>query len=254
MHRFPILALAFATITAVAGAQTIDSTAPTNAQPAPITRSPGGYAGARINTLNPAGGVLIRSDANASVKTVSSDKDSTEIRVEKGRATVQINHPAGETMISVDLPGGQVDLLKNGLYTFNADTNTLRVLRGEADAFPGSAASGKGIKVKEDHELSFAASGKVKSVEVDPRTLTADLVPGPGGERGYAGGGGAYGSGYRPGPYGDGFAEYPYPYYPYAWGYPYGFYPYYGFGYPFGFGLGFGFYGGFRGGFGGFRR
>ncbi len=39
----------------------------------------------------------------------------------------------------VDLPGGQVSLLKDGFYTFNADTQTVRVLKGEADAYPGAS-------------------------------------------------------------------------------------------------------------------
>ena len=136
---------------------------------------------------------------------------------------------------------------KDGLYTFNADTNTVRVLRGEADAYVGAAdANAKPVKVKEDHQFSLVAG--TKPVEVDPRQMTADLLPGGAAGRGF---GEARAVGY--GPYGDGFYEgYPYPAYPYmayGWGYPWGF------GYPYGFGVGFGYYGGFRGGFrGGFGR
>ncbi len=260
--KLPVLALALATLSAGAYAQNPDNavtgSAPsTQTQPAPITRNPAGRVMPKINTLQPTAGVLVRSDADSSVRTVATGAANTELRVERGRATIEINHPKENSQITVDLPGGQVDLLKDGLYTFNAETNTVRVLRGEASAYAGSATSGKAVKVKEDKELTFGATGKLRSVDADPRELTADLVPGPGAERVYAGGGygRAYGPGY--GPYGDGFVEYPYAPYPYyGFGYPYGWgYPYYG--YPFGFGLGFGFYGrGFYGGGfrGGFRR
>jgi hypothetical protein len=251
MQRMTTFALALATFSVGAYAQNVDGgTSSIQSQPAPITRSAPGMT-PRFHTLTPIPGVLVRSDADGTVRTVSSTAGATELRVDKGRATISVHHPADKSTITVDLPGGQVDLLKDGLYTFNADTGTVRVLRGEADAYPGTATQGKGTKIKEDHELSFAANGKgLKSVEAGPGEMTADLVPGPGMQRGYAAGG--YGPGY--GPYGDGYAEYPYPYYPnpyYAWGYPYGFYPY---GYPFGFGIGFGYYGGFGGFRGGFRR
>jgi hypothetical protein len=176
------------------------------------------------------------------VKTVSADAKRTELRVERGLANISVHQPAGKSELLVDLPGGQVSLLKDGLYTFNADTNTVRVLKGEADAYPGASGSAdaavKGIKVKEDHAVEFGApSGKVRSVEVDPWELRADLLP-------VNGGNGEPSRGYGYGPYG--YSVYP----GYAWGYP-------GWGYPYGFGygVGLGYYGGFRGGYGrGFHR
>jgi hypothetical protein len=212
-------------------------------QPAPIVRPVGP---AHFSDTQPTPGVWVHAESSASVKTVSTTGNATELRIEQGRADVRVNHPAGNTELLVDLPGGQVSLLKDGFYTFNAQTNTVRVLRGEAEVFPANA---KAIKVKEDHELSFTAGGGPKSIEVnDPRQLTSDVLPG---------GAPAYGDGpgYGYGPYSYGYAPYgdgPYPYpYPvaYGWGYPY-----YGWGYPYGFGLGIGFYGGFHGGYGRFGR
>jgi hypothetical protein len=202
-----------------------------------------------VTTTQPVAGVWLQTEANSSVKVVSADAAKTEIRVDRGRANVQVHHPADNSQILVDLPGGQTTLLKDGLYTFNAETNTMRVLHGEAEVYPESANStAKPIKVKEEHELSFAAgTNGLKAKEVDPRQMTADLLPAPG----YEDRGGGYGYG----PYGDG--------YPYWRPYPYGFYPYaaygwgepYGWGYPYGLGFGFGFYGGYYGGFrGGYGR
>jgi hypothetical protein len=220
-----------------------------------------GAAGAGMRTANqitnsqPISGVLVRVPSGTTVQTVSSSANGTELRLDHGRANISVHHPDSKVEILVDLPGGQTSLLKDGLYTFNADTNTVRVLKGEAAAYPGvtsasatgANAGSKPIKIKEAHQLNFAGTQKgVRSVEVNnPRELTADLLPSG---DGYPRGGGYPGRAYGYGPYGDG----------YGYGYPYPYYPYGYYGYPYGYGLGFGFgyyggFGGYRGGFGGFR-
>jgi hypothetical protein len=206
-------------------------------QPAPIIR---GNA-SQVNTTEPTRGVWLRSDRNGSTHVVSSSANATEISVEHGRANVQVYHPAEHAQITVDLPGGKVDLLKDGFYTFNADTNTVRVLHGEAASYPGGATNAKAVKVKEDHEYAF--NGKPEQVPY--QEIASDVIPGggPGAHGDGYGPGYAYGPGYGYGPYGDGYYGYPYPYY--AYGYPYA-YPFVGFG----FGYYGGYYGGFRGGFG----
>ena len=216
---------------------------------------PPGYQGgqARNTTSTPAPGVWLVTAPDASVTTVSAAAGTTELRVEHGRANVNVHHPADHSLILVDLPGGQVSLLKDGLYTFNAETNTVRVLHGEAET---TTANVKGIKIKEDHQFVLGATGKeAKATDAYPEELQADLLQGNyGGEGGYR-----HGDGYGEGFYGGYPYAYGWPYYGFygpGWGYPY--YPYYAFGYPYGygFGLGFGYYGGFggyRGGFGGFR-
>jgi hypothetical protein len=231
------LVVALSTLPLGAYAQTADGTAQTSA--APIVRSRPGMASLAATT-EPMRGVWLRSEPNGSTHVVSTTANATEIRVEHGRANVQVYHPAEHAQISIDLPGGKVDLLKDGFYTFNADTNTVRVLHGEAASYPGGASDAKPVKVKEDHEYAFNG----KPSEVPYQEIGDDVLPGGGPGAGAA----ARGDGY--GPYGDGFygyPVYPYPYYGYGWGYPYGFYPYYGVGF------GFGYYGGFRGGFGRFR-
>jgi hypothetical protein len=187
------------------------------------------------------------------VREISAGADTTELRVERGLANINVHHAAQGAQILVDLPGGQLSLLKDGLYTFNAASNTARVLKGEAKAFPSTNASAKAVKVKEDHAVTFGAL-QLHSVEFYPAAARADLLPAYGYGEG-EGHGPYYSYGPYYGPYGDGFYGYGYPYYAYGWGYPYyGWgYPYYGWGYP-GFGIGFGYYGGFGGFRGGFRR
>jgi hypothetical protein len=233
-------------------------------QPAPIERAPAAAQSFNGSTGNavlapgqslttttnvvssqPAPGIYLRVGQNSSVRAVALTADHTELSVEHGIANVSLYHPQRGAEITVDLPGGQVALLKDGLYTFNADSDTVRVLHGEADAYLKANSGAKPVKVKEDHAVTFNAP-RLKAVEFEPFQGRTDLI---GWGNAYAGNGGYEPYGY--GPYGDGFA-YGYPYYAYGWGYPfwgYG-YPYWGYGYP-GFGLGFGYIGGFHGGFGG---
>jgi hypothetical protein len=191
---------------------------------------------------NPTPGVILRVGMQGAVREVTSDAEKLELRVEHGVANVNVHDPAKGKLILVDLPGGQTQLLKNGLYTFNAETNTARVLKGEALAFRQDAApDAKPLKVKEYHKFVFNGTD-VKPQEFVPYEASVDLLPGPEGPKadglqpGY--GYGAYDDGF----YGDPYWAYGYP----GWGYPY--YPYgYGF-YPYGAGLGFTYYGGFHGG------
>ncbi|HEV2577975.1 MAG TPA: hypothetical protein VGU25_12265 [Acidobacteriaceae bacterium] len=230
-------------------------------QISPVTIGPGQEISPTTGEAQatPIEGVILRVGPQSKVREVSSDAQKLELRVEHGLANVNVHKPAKDTIILVDLPGGQTQILKDGLYTFNAETNTARVLKGEALAFPaGGAADAKPMKVKENNKIVYSGT-KERPHEFVPYEASADILPG----RGYGERGGGMAPGFGYGPYGDGFYPYyaygypgwGYPYYPYGYyPYGYGFYPYgYGF-YPYGFGLGFTYFGGgygFHGG--GFR-
>ena len=275
--RMMLAATALATVAAAGAAQAPQNQPDSGAvqQAAPIERAyPGQYPNGRLRepmgpaqvsqvsigpgqtvsatrgeaVAMPIEGVLLRVGPNGSVREVSSDQQKLELSVERGIANINVHKPAKDVLVLVDLPGGQTQLLKNGLYTFNAQTNTARVLKGEALAFPGAdkSSDAKPLKVKENDKITFNGTD-VKPHEFGPYEARLDLLalPAPPNEDGA----GYYG--YRP--YSDGFYSYPYwvyDYYPWAWGYPY-----YAYGwYPYGIGLGFGYVGGFRGGgFGGFH-
>jgi hypothetical protein len=274
MPRYTAILLAMATLAvpaAVCSAQSAEPAGPsaniTQSQPAPIERAypvtnngnhsyadesvalaPGQALSTadHISSAEPVQGVFLRVGQNSAVREVSANAERAELRVEHGVANLNVHDPAHDMLILVDLPGGQTQVLKNGLYTFNANTNTVRVLHGEAEAFPGSAPVAKPIKIKEEHELVFSGTD-IRPNEFPPEEASADLIPVPGG-----GADSDHSRAHGYGPYGDGFYGYPYsPYYAYDypygwWGYPYGWY-----GYPWGIGLGFGYYGGFHGYHGG---
>ncbi len=270
--RLILAAATLSAVSAVCAAQTVGQSGPANSnsmqtEAAPVERAypnqnnyPGGpmaepatneaVASGVSTTTEPIAGVMLRVAPQSSVEQVSSDQEKLELRVERGVAKINVHDPGKDKVILVDLPGGQTQLLKNGLYTFNAETDTARVLKGEALAFPQDAApDAKPLKVKEYNKVVFSGTN-VRPHEFVPYEASVDLLPGPEGPRREGGGGVAPAYGYGYGPYGDGFYG-GYPYYAYgypAWGYPY--YPYgYGFS-PFGVGLGFSYYGGYHGGYG----
>jgi hypothetical protein len=276
MPRQTALFLALATLSASAAISlaqnanpagpgtTPDNSQTMQTQPAPIQRGPGnpnvpstytttltagqvlapgrGTANAQL-----AAGIFVRVGRNSSVRAISINPENTEVTVDKGVANVSIHDSINHAQILINIPGGQISLIKDGFYTFNADTNTVRVMKGEAYAYTSKDA--KPIKVKEDHAVILNGQ-QAKAFEFDPFQARADLIPysngagpgepGPGASNFY--GNAPYGIAYG------GYSDYGYPYGYY--GYPYGYYP-------FGLGLGFGFYGGgfYGGGFhgGGFH-
>ena len=208
-------------------------------------------------------GALLRIGQDTTVSMVTASPARTEVRLGQGQANISVNLVHKDSLLLLDMPNGQTQVLSRGLYTFNAATNTVRVFNGEAEVFRGADTSAdvKPVKLKESHEIILGGD-RAKPESFDRETADADLLPWVGPKEtqaaladsslprnasvSYGDGGGTYPGGY--GFYGDA------PFY--AGGYPYGYGPWgpYGFyGYPF-FGVGFGFWGGgFYGGGYGFR-
>jgi hypothetical protein len=203
-------------------------------------------------------GIYLRLDGNSSVKMVSPDLTFTQLDLEKGRATVEVDeiHPQNDVQI-VD-GGVPTKLLKSGLYEFNANNDVASVFSGKAVAHESA---NKWIVIKGDHQLALDGSGQKphsfdKSASEDElynwSNLRSEYLSEANSQLSAAYGYAGFALGWCWDPW---LFDYtfvgPYPFYsPFGWG----FYP---FGYVGGFGRGYyggrGFYG--RGGFhgGGFE-
>jgi hypothetical protein len=106
-------------------------------------------------------GVFLRLGNDSAVKMISPDLTHTEVLLDHGRATVEVDQLYKQNDILIDQKGGQTQLLKNGLYEFNADNNTVRVYDGKAAVYPGDnhATDIKPINVKENHQLALNGDG-----------------------------------------------------------------------------------------------
>jgi len=207
-------------------------------------------------------GVFLRVGVESTLEMVTPELLHTEVRLQRGRAEVEVDKIDPSNRILVDLPHGQAQLLERGLYSFDAESGLVRVFDGKASVYPGEnlKTDVRPIEVKGGRELVIAGldakpqrfdrnqavddlyrwgSLRAKYLEDANRNLTTEYAGGnyyPG----WYWAGGPYGYTWWPGA-GLGWSPYGYGFYsPYAF-YGGGFY--YGGGYGRGFGGG-----GFRGG------
>jgi len=108
-------------------------------------------------------GIFLRLDDHSAVTMVSPSLTDTVVKLDSGRAAVEVDQLYKQNEIVIAQPGGQSQLLKNGLYEFNASTQTMRVFDGQAAVFEGSQPmgmlggqlSGHAVDLKGGHELAL---------------------------------------------------------------------------------------------------
>jgi len=102
-------------------------------------------------------GIFLRLGNDSTVQMISPDLTHTEVRLEQGRANVEVDQIHPQNTILIDLKDGQTQLLKNGLYAFDATKSTVRVFDGKAALYPGAdlQANIKPIDVKGGHQLAL---------------------------------------------------------------------------------------------------
>ena len=107
-------------------------------------------------------GIFLRLGENSTVQMVSPNLTHTEVRIEHGLANVEVDQIHGENKILIDLPNGQSQLMKKGLYTFDAGNSSVRVFNGQANVYPGSDPKTdiKPIEVKGKRQLILTGDGE----------------------------------------------------------------------------------------------
>jgi FecR protein len=144
------------------GDQTLDSKSIGSAELQPGQQLTTGNGKAEI-LLTP--GVFLRVGDDSSVKMISPSITNTEVGLEKGHAMIEVAeiHPENDIRVADD--GTTTQLLKTGLYDFNANQQELRVFDGKASIEEG----GKEVKVKGGREVSLASNGPVKAKKFDKK-------------------------------------------------------------------------------------
>jgi len=176
MPRLKALLLSLATLSATAFGQTANPARPgtlnyiegqASIEGRPLTPNSVGntelQAGQYLSTANGKAeilltpGIFLRLGNDSTVQMVSPDLTKTEVRLEQGRANVEVDQLYQQNVILIDLKNGQTQLLKNGLYTFDAATSTVRVFDGKANVYPGVnlQTDVKPIDVKSGHQLAL---------------------------------------------------------------------------------------------------
>ncbi len=98
----------------------------------------------------------------------------TEILLDHGRATVEVDQLYKLNRILIDQQGGQTQLLQNGLYEFDAAASTVRVFKGKAAVYPGNDYNTgvKPIDIKSERQLTLT-SGPMKPQKFDKDKIQA---------------------------------------------------------------------------------
>ena len=203
-------------------------------------------------------GIFLRVDHQSSLRMISPGLADTIMTLEKGRAMVEVTEIRPENNVRVGEDGADTQLLKAGLYDFDADRGVIRVFDGKAEV----QTTGHHIELNSGRQLALKAAGKLKPRKFDKNAYTDDFYrwaslrssylaeANVDAARRYGGEAGWYSSGWYGGWYGEGWYWDPWfdaytfiPgdglfFDPFGWGF---YSPWFAFGAPF-FGFGGGYY------------
>jgi hypothetical protein len=104
-------------------------------------------------------GVFLRLDDTSAVQMVAAGLTDTEVTLQQGRAMVEVTeiHPENNLRITED--GVSTQLLKTGLYDFDATQNQIRVFSGKAAVLDGD----REVTVEGGHQVDLNVEGKLKT-------------------------------------------------------------------------------------------
>lgn len=110
-------------------------------------------------------GVYLRLGNDSSARMIAPDLTNTELQLNQGEAMVEVDQIHPENDIRVREDGASTQLLKTGLYDFDAAHEQVRVIDGKASVLVGD----KKITVKGGHELSLDTTGKLKTKDFNKK-------------------------------------------------------------------------------------
>ena len=116
-------------------------------------------------------GVFLRVDDNSSVKMINAGLANTEVEVDKGRAMVEGTDITKNNNIRVDEGDAATRILKNGLYGFDANENSIRVFKGKAEVVEKD----KKVDLGNEREVVLSPNAKLKGQDFDARKYEDDF-------------------------------------------------------------------------------
>lgn len=113
-------------------------------------------------------GVFFRLGDNSAATLVSPSLTNTEVALNQGQAMVEVAEIHKDNLLRVQQDGGATtQLLKEGLYAFDANNGEVRVFKGEALVQDGD----RSIKVKSGHELEVKNNAALKTTKFDKNSF-----------------------------------------------------------------------------------
>jgi FecR protein len=115
-------------------------------------------------------GVFLRLGANSSVRMVSPNLTNTELALNQGQAMVEVDQIYKENDIRIVQNGASAQILKPGLYNFDATRQQIRVFEGRVMVEDGD----RTVTVKGGHEVALNSGGKLKATSFDKKIAESD--------------------------------------------------------------------------------
>lgn len=116
-------------------------------------------------------GIFLRIDRQSALQMISPGITNTVVLLQKGRALVEVAEIHPENMIRINQGSVSTQLVKPGLYDFDADHGRILVFDGQAMV----QTSGHEIEIKGDHALNLTAAAKLKAYRFDKKTYQDDF-------------------------------------------------------------------------------
>ncbi len=108
-------------------------------------------------------GVFFRIGDDSVATLVSPNLTNTEVALSKGQAMVEVAEIHNDNLLRVQENGATTQLLKVGVYGFDANSGDVRVFSGEAMVQDGD----RQIKVKGGHQLNVSNPDNLKTAKFD---------------------------------------------------------------------------------------
>jgi hypothetical protein len=116
-------------------------------------------------------GVFLRVDDQSAVKIVSPDLTLTQVQLEKGRASVEVDEIHSQNNLQMIDAGVTTRLQKTGYYEFDANKPEVMVFKGKADV---QVADSKGKEVKGNHEFALDGQSGKPVAQQKPASFSED--------------------------------------------------------------------------------
>lgn len=112
-------------------------------------------------------GVVARLEENAKIRISDATPMGSTLTLYQGRALIEVANTAGDLRIRVMVGTAVAELLKSGLYEFDADAGVLRVHGGEAETI----GAGKRNKSRRGQMLTLGATPKASRFDRNEKSL-----------------------------------------------------------------------------------
>ena len=109
-------------------------------------------------------GVFLRLDKSTKARLENASLTDTRLRLEQGAAMLEVDNLHKDNLIRVDVGPGTVQVLKNGLYRFEAVPAQVLVLNGQVEA----SGNDQIWKAGKHHEISFSPGPTVAKYQSLP--------------------------------------------------------------------------------------